>query len=202
LNLNFSGQSLIVVALNKIRQRGTILVRLFQRSIRKLSPPPRLNGEVPSEVQRLPPRLSAERFDTSMLSLDDQISRYTRRCKSALQAPPEVMRVPSLRAKSSLFHFLFRMKNVKLKTHAKICDHFFNNCLDSRSIWRQWRCWRSSVDRSCAARNRGHFYHNLICDWETWTASDLIRLIARGPALKGLPDSALRFQPQGPFRGR
>jgi hypothetical protein len=37
------------------------------------------------------------------------------------------------------------------------------------------------MDRSCAARNCGSFYHILVFDWKTWTAGDLnltFRLLA------------------------
>jgi hypothetical protein len=29
------------------------------------------------------------------------------------------------------------------------------------------------VDRSCSARNRGNFYHSLVCDWKAWAARGL-----------------------------
>jgi hypothetical protein len=66
------------------------------------------------------------------------------------------------------------MKDVILESRAKIRDHIFNNCLDSRSIRGIWRCWGSIMDRSCAARHRGGFYHFFIFEWKTRTARGLI----------------------------
>jgi hypothetical protein len=63
--------------------------------------------------------------------------------------------------------------SVRKTCHAKICDHLFDYCPDSRSIRCRWRRWRSGLDRSCAAGNRRDLHHNLVCDRETRAACRL-----------------------------
>ena len=104
---------------------------------------------------------------------------------------PKAKNLRKITLNISFFCFLFLIKNATLKTRAKIRHHFSNHRLDSRSIWRQWRCWRSSLDRSCAAGNRGNFHHSLVCDWKTWTARGLNPTPHSPLSLTGLPGQGL-----------